>query len=81
MSQTETLHEVNTDASRSMREKIGSLFQQQGALVMLVVVCIAGFVRYEAFLTPENLLNVVRQNSMLGCGRARNDVCDFNRRN
>jgi len=66
MNETETLNEVNTDASRSMRAKVGSLLQQQGALVMLVVVCIAGFVRYEAFLTPENLLNVVRQNSMLG---------------
>lgn len=66
MSQSETLNEINTDAGRSMREKIGSVLQQQGALVMLVVVCIAGFVRYEAFLTQENLLNIVRQNSMLG---------------
>jgi ribose/xylose/arabinose/galactoside ABC-type transport system permease subunit len=66
MSDTETLNEVNTDASRSMRAKVGSFLQQQGALVMLVVVCIAGFVRYEAFLTPENLLNVLRQNSVVG---------------
>jgi len=66
MSETETLNEINTDAGRSMRQKIGSLLQQQGALVMLAIVCIAGFIRYEAFLTPENLLNVVRQNSMLG---------------
>ncbi len=66
MSETETLNEVNTDASRSMRAKVGSFLQQQGALIMLLVVCIAGFARYEAFLTPENLLNVVRQNSMLG---------------
>lgn len=66
MSQSETLNEINTDAGRSMREKIGSVLQQQGALVMLVVVCIAGFIRYEAFLTQENLLNIVRQNSMLG---------------
>jgi ribose transport system permease protein len=66
MNQTETLNEVNTDASRSMRAKVGSFLQQQGALVMLVLVCIIGFVRYEAFLTPENLLNVLRQNSMLG---------------
>lgn len=67
MSQTEeTLNEINTNASRSMRAKTGAFLQQQGALIMLVIVCIAGFVRYEAFLTPENLLNVVRQNSMLG---------------
>ncbi|MEO6464488.1 MAG: ABC transporter permease, partial [Pyrinomonadaceae bacterium] len=49
-----------------MLAKIASLLQHQGALVMLVLVCIIGFVRYEAFLTPENLLNVLRQNSMLG---------------
>ena len=66
MSQPETLNEINTDANRTMRAKVGSFLQQQGALVMLIIVCIAGFVRYEAFLTPENLLNVVRQNSMLG---------------
>jgi len=66
MSQPETLNEVNTDASRSRRAKVGSFLQQQGALVMLVLVCIIGFARYEAFLTPENLLNVLRQNSMLG---------------
>jgi ribose/xylose/arabinose/galactoside ABC-type transport system permease subunit len=66
MNQTETINEVNTDASRTMRAKIGSFLQQQGALVMLVVVCVAGFIRYEAFLTPENLLNIVRQNSVIG---------------
>ncbi len=66
MKETETLNEVNTDASRSMRAKVGSFLQQQGALIMLLVVCVAGFARYEAFLTPENLLNVARQNSMLG---------------
>ena len=49
-----------------MRAKIGSFLQQQGALAMLLVVCVIGFARYEAFLTPENLLNVLRQNSMLG---------------
>lgn len=66
MSQAETLNEVNTDASRSMRAKVGSFLQQQGALLMLLVVCVAGFIRYEAFLTQENLLNVVRQNSIVG---------------
>ncbi|MEO7673841.1 MAG: ABC transporter permease [Pyrinomonadaceae bacterium] len=65
MNQT-ALNEVTTDSKRSMQAKLGSFLQQQGALVMLVVVCIIGFVRYEAFLTPENLLNVLRQNSMLG---------------
>jgi ribose/xylose/arabinose/galactoside ABC-type transport system permease subunit len=66
MSENETLHEVTTDASRSMRARVGSFLQRQGALLMLLIVCILGFARYEAFLTSENLLNVLRQNSMLG---------------
>ena len=43
-----------------------AVLQHQGALIALVVACIFGFARYAAFLTPENLLNVLRQNSMLG---------------
>ncbi len=39
---------------------------RHGALVALVAVCIAGTARYEAFLTMENVSNVLRQNSMLG---------------
>jgi ribose transport system permease protein len=40
--------------------------RHQGALVALVVACIFGFARYGTFLSPENLLNVLRQNSMVG---------------
>lgn len=43
-----------------------SLVQRQGALIALLALCIFGFARYGAFLTPENLLNVLRQNSMVG---------------
>src|SRR5687767_7869280 len=43
-----------------------SALQRQGALVALILVCIFGASRYYAFATPENLLNVLRQNSMLG---------------
>ncbi|MDQ6888000.1 MAG: ABC transporter permease [Gemmatimonadota bacterium] len=39
---------------------------QRGAVVALVIVCVAGAVRYPEFLTTANLLNVLRQNSMLG---------------
>ena len=48
------------------RKRIISLLQQQGALIALIAACIFGFARYSTFLTPENLLNVLRQNSMLG---------------
>jgi ribose/xylose/arabinose/galactoside ABC-type transport system permease subunit len=43
-----------------------SLLQGRGASLALGAVFIFAALRYEAFLTPENLLNVVRQNSMLG---------------
>src|SRR4051812_32442634 len=36
------------------------------ALTALVLLCALAGLRYEAFLTPENLLNVLRQNSMAG---------------
>lgn len=48
------------------RRRIGSVLQHQGALIALVAACMFGFARYATFLTPENLLNVLRQNSMLG---------------
>ena len=48
------------------RRRIISVLQQQGALIALVAAFIFGFARYATFLTPENLLNVLRQNSMLG---------------
>ena len=35
-------------------------------MVALVTACIVGTARYEAFLTTENISNVLRQNSMLG---------------
>ncbi len=46
--------------------KVAAALQQQGALIALVAVAIFGATRYYAFPTPENLLNVLRQNSMLG---------------
>ena len=43
-----------------------SALKHQGALIALVVAIIFGFARYVAFLTPENIVNIVRQNSMVG---------------
>lgn len=43
-----------------------SLLRKRGPLIGLLLVIVLGTLRYEAFLTPENLLNVVRQNSMVG---------------
>jgi ribose transport system permease protein len=48
------------------RRRWATLLQHQGALVALVVALVFGSARYVAFPTPENLLNVLRQNSMVG---------------
>jgi galactofuranose transport system permease protein len=45
---------------------VTSHLSRQGALVVLAAVCVFASLRYDTFLTEENLLNVVRQNSMLG---------------
>ncbi|MES2180014.1 MAG: ABC transporter permease [Gemmatimonadota bacterium] len=49
-----------------MRTRALALLRGSGALVALIAACIFGVARYEAFLTPENVLNLLRQNSMLG---------------
>ncbi|HEY0375849.1 MAG TPA: ABC transporter permease [Pyrinomonadaceae bacterium] len=56
----------NSVRGRTARARVASLAQRHGALVALLVVCLFAFARYETFLTSENLLNVLRQNSMLG---------------
>ena len=53
-------------SARGRRRRLLSLLQHQGALIALIVACAFGFARYATFLTPENLLNVLRQNSMVG---------------
>jgi ribose transport system permease protein len=53
-------------APRARRARALAFVQHPGALVALVAACLFGFARYAAFLTPENLLNVLRQNSMVG---------------
>lgn len=43
-----------------------SLIQKHGALFALILLCLMAAARYDAFATPENLLNVLRQNSIVG---------------
>jgi len=40
--------------------------RRHGALIALAVVVVLATARYQAFLTPENVFNILRQNSMLG---------------
>src|ERR687893_1643459 len=51
---------------RVWRGRAASLLQRQGALVALAVLFVFAAFRYAAFLTSENLLNILRQNSMVG---------------
>jgi ribose transport system permease protein len=48
------------------RARFVSFAQRHGALIALVLVCVFAFARYETFLTEENLINILRQNSMVG---------------
>src|SRR5215207_1956570 len=66
MSQAGATLEHESLRGRVWRAKAASFLQRQGALVALVAVAVLAFVRYERFLTEENLTNVLRQNSMLG---------------
>lgn len=52
--------------ARAAGARIAPVLQRQGALVALALVGVFASLRYDTFLTEENLLNVVRQNSMLG---------------
>jgi ribose transport system permease protein len=63
---TTTIDEAGSTRGRVARARFASIAQQHGALIALILVCIFATIRYETFLTPENLLNVLRQNSMLG---------------
>ena len=66
MEQAPTIHEITETEEIDRRARIGLFVQKQGALILLILVCVIATARYEAFLTSENLLNVLRQNSMLG---------------
>src|SRR3954470_8026586 len=66
MSQAGITVDEGSVRGRVMRAKLASFVQRQGALIALILVSILATIRYENFLTEENLTNVLRQNSMLG---------------
>ena len=61
-----TVDEVGSTRGRTARALMTTFVQRQGALVALVLVCVFAAARYPQFLNENNLLNVLRQNSMLG---------------
>lgn len=50
----------------SRRARFVSLLQKQGALLALIILIIFGGVRYNNFLSADNIANVLRYNSMFG---------------
>ena len=50
----------------STRARAVTLLRRNGAFVALMAAVLLGALRYEEFLTTENIANVLRQNSMLG---------------
>ena len=54
-----------TPSSRQLPEFSGDILRRVGALVVLVIVLAIGAWRSPVFLTPENVLNVFRQNAVL----------------
>jgi ribose transport system permease protein len=67
MSQSATTIDAEGSAGgRLARARFATFVQRQGALLALVGLFIFAVMRYERFLTEENLVNVLRQNSMLG---------------
>lgn len=67
-----TIDDGSSTRGRVARAKLASFIQRQGALVALIIICIFASIRYGtflddgSFLTGQNLLNVVAQNSMVG---------------
>jgi ribose/xylose/arabinose/galactoside ABC-type transport system permease subunit len=52
--------------SRVILKRYKSLLHKQGALIALILLVIFASIRYDAFLTPMNLVNILKQNSMIG---------------
>ncbi|HKS30276.1 MAG TPA: ABC transporter permease [Pyrinomonadaceae bacterium] len=69
---TTTFDEHASTRGRVARARFASFIQRQGALIALLLVCVFASFRYGtfldggSFLTSQNLLNVVAQNSMVG---------------
>ena len=57
---------AKNDAKSSQRKlSFGELYSKYGTIVILLLVCIAGAILSPNFLTPTNLMNVLRQNTYL----------------
>ena len=57
---------TGTRAATARQQSLVRYVRRQGPFIALIAACAFGTARYAFFLTPENILNVFRQNSMLG---------------
>ena len=57
---------TGTRQTTARQHSLVRYFRRQGAFIALIATCAFGTARYAFFLTPENVLNIFRQNSMLG---------------
>ncbi|MEB3102460.1 ABC transporter permease [Ferviditalea candida] len=56
----------NQAISKNATNGLSSFFQKHGSLVALILIVIAASLRYDTFFTQTNIINMLRQNSMLG---------------
>ncbi|WP_448462976.1 ABC transporter permease [Martelella sp. AMO21009] len=57
---------AGTEQKRPMTERLGPIAQRYGILIALILVCIVLSIVSENFLSPRNIVNVLRQTSING---------------
>jgi ribose/xylose/arabinose/galactoside ABC-type transport system permease subunit len=58
--------QVKQSQSKDFFRYFTGFLKNHGALTALILIVIAAAVRYDSFLTTQNIVNLLRQNSMLG---------------
>ena len=65
MTTTSTVPQVAVDRGQLRRERTSELFQQHGAIAVLVLLLVVGALAFNTFATADNLSNVLVQGSFL----------------
>jgi ribose/xylose/arabinose/galactoside ABC-type transport system permease subunit len=58
--------QVNPYSTKIFMRGLGKLLQKHGAFTAFILIFMAASIRYDSFLSSQNILNLFRQNSMLG---------------
>lgn len=59
------MHETKTTAPVKQKKSFGELYSKYGTFTILLLVMVIGTIASPRFLTSQNLMNVIRQNSFL----------------